>query len=75
MCEHLKIDDEESYGTFNMGAGFAVYCAAGTGEDVVRIAKECGQQAWVSGVVENGNRQVILEPVNVTYSEDHLQLR
>jgi phosphoribosylformylglycinamidine cyclo-ligase len=63
-----------AYTTFNMGCGFAVYCAAGSGADVVRLAGEVGLSAGVAGVVEEGPRQVILEPVDVVYESGQMDL-
>ncbi|HUY06312.1 MAG TPA: AIR synthase related protein [Acidimicrobiales bacterium] len=65
----------EAYGTLNMGAGFAVYVAKGSGERVVSAAKDCGLKAILAGVVEEGPREVILEPVAVRFSGSELELR
>ncbi len=71
----LDLPDSEAYGTFNMGAGFAVYCRPGQGEAVVSAAARTGHTAWVAGQVETGARCVILEPVGVTFGSDELRLR
>jgi phosphoribosylformylglycinamidine cyclo-ligase len=65
----------DAYGTLNMGAGFAVYCRAGDGERVVEIAQECQLTGLVAGEVQVGPRQVILEPLGVTFGDDELRLR
>jgi phosphoribosylformylglycinamidine cyclo-ligase len=65
---------EEAYRTFNMGCGFAVYTAAGTGAAVVEAAERLGFAAGVAGTVEEGPRQVILEPVGVRYASEQLRL-
>jgi phosphoribosylformylglycinamidine cyclo-ligase len=75
IIDTLSIGLADAYGTFNMGAGFAFFVPAGEGERVVRAAEAVGQQAAVAGVVEAGPRQVILEPVSVTFGSDELQLR
>jgi phosphoribosylformylglycinamidine cyclo-ligase len=75
MQEHAGIDDREAYGSLNMGAGFAFYVAAHQAEDVVRIAASVGVQAWVAGRVEAGPKQVVIEPLNLTYAADELHLR
>ena len=75
ISEHLDMSAEDAYGTFNMGSGFAVYCRSGSGEQVVDIARSVGLEAVVGGVVEEGPRRVILEPVAVTYSSESLSLR
>jgi phosphoribosylformylglycinamidine cyclo-ligase len=75
MIETLGLSIAAAYGTFNMGAGFAVFCPAGEGDRVVRVAGEHGHAAWVGGAVEKGPRRVILEPVNVVFNSEELQLR
>ena len=63
-----------TYSTFNMGAGFAVYCAPGDGAAVVGLAAELGLPASVAGSAEAGPRRVILEPVGVLFEGDDLDL-
>ena len=38
LVEQTEMSPAAAYSTFNMGCGFAVYCARGSGEEVVRIA-------------------------------------
>ena len=64
----------EAYRTFNMGAGFAVYCAAGQGERVVSLARQCALRAQVAGRVLAGPRRVVLTPVDVTFESGALDL-
>ena len=68
------IDAQAAYSTFNMGSGYAVYCAAGAGQAVLAAARELGLSALLAGAVEDGPRQVILEPVDVRYAGDQLEL-
>lgn len=75
LTDALSMSARDAYGTFNMGAGWAVYCAAGSGSDVVARARALGMPAHVAGVVEEGPRRVILEPVDVTYEAEDLELR
>ena len=74
LAEHAGLDPAAAYSTLNMGAGFAVYCQAGHGVHVVRIARELGLDALLAGAVEEGSRQVILEPVDVTFASEQLEL-
>ncbi len=71
----LALPADEAYGTFNMGAGFAIYCRPGQHEAVIDAAEAAGYRACLAGRVEAGERQVILEPVGVTFGGDELQLR
>jgi phosphoribosylformylglycinamidine cyclo-ligase len=71
----LDLPPVEAYGTFNMGAGFALYCRPGQGESVVAAAERTGHAAWVAGRVEAGPRRVVLEPIEVTFGSEELRLR
>lgn len=73
--DQAKISNEEMYGNFNMGAGFAVYVAEADAEKVVEIAKANGFEAMVAGRVENGPKQVIIEPLDITFQGDTLEVR
>jgi phosphoribosylformylglycinamidine cyclo-ligase len=68
------LDAHAAYSTFNMGTGYALYCASGAGETVVRLAERLGFDALLAGRVEDGPRQVVLEPVGVRFSGDELEL-
>jgi phosphoribosylformylglycinamidine cyclo-ligase len=68
-------DDEEAYGTLNMGAGFALYVAAADAERAVEVAQACGVPAWVAGVVEDGDKALHIEPLGVRFGGEALQLR
>jgi phosphoribosylformylglycinamidine cyclo-ligase len=74
MADQLDMDRRSAYTTLNMGAGWAVYSRAGSGERVVEIARELGHDAWVSGVVEEGPRCVVLEPIGVTLEGEEMVL-
>ncbi|WP_374590870.1 AIR synthase-related protein [Aquabacterium sp.] len=75
MQQHAKLDDREAYGTLNMGAGFALFVAADQAQRTVEVAQQLGINAWVSGRVEAGPKQVVIEPLGVTFGSDELQLR
>jgi phosphoribosylformylglycinamidine cyclo-ligase len=74
LVRQADMSPAAAYATFNMGCGFAVYCAGGAGEDVVRIASGLGLGAGVAGVVEEGPRRVLLEPVGVTFESADMDL-
>ncbi|RVT50410.1 AIR synthase-related protein [Rubrivivax albus] len=73
--QQAQQDDEEAYGTLNMGAGFALYVSAEDAERTVKLARDCGVPAWVAGSVEVGPKRLIVEPLNLTWDADALQLR
>jgi phosphoribosylformylglycinamidine cyclo-ligase len=64
----------EAYSTFNMGCGFAVYCAAGAGNRVVELASELDLVAHVAGTVQPGPRRVVLEEIDVVFEDSDLDL-
>ncbi len=73
--QHARQDDAEAYGTLNMGAGFALFVAGGDAERTVQTARGLGIDAWVAGTVEAGPKQLLIEPIGVTFGDDALQLR
>jgi phosphoribosylformylglycinamidine cyclo-ligase len=74
LAEQAGIDGREAYGTFNMGAGFAVYVAPQHGPQVVEAAAACGMRAAICGHVEDGERSVEIVPLGFTYRGDELEL-
>jgi len=74
LSEQAGIDAREAYGTFNMGAGFAVYVAAGEGQGVIDAAAARGMRAMIGGRVEAGPRSVELSGPGFTYAGDELEL-
>jgi phosphoribosylformylglycinamidine cyclo-ligase len=74
LVAEASLDPSAAYSTFNMGSGYALYCSAGEGERIVRAAEALGLGAIVAGGVEEGPRQVILEPVGVRFTSDQLEL-
>lgn len=74
LVEQTEMSPSAAYSTFNMGCGFAVYCAAGTGQAVIDLAADLGLAAHVAGRVEPGPRRVILEPIGVTFETGDMDL-
>jgi phosphoribosylformylglycinamidine cyclo-ligase len=69
------LDPRDAYATFNMGAGFAIFVAAGAADGAVAAARAAGYRALVAGRVEAGPRQVLLEPLGVSYLGEDLEVR
>ena len=38
-------------------------------------AKACGIDAWDAGRVEDGEKQLLIEPLDIRFGDDDLQLR
>lgn len=77
IAEHAKLGAREMYGSFNMGAGFAVYLPAVEAAKAVAIAANCGISAWECGSIQRqGERKaVVIEPLGIAFEGDTLQLR
>ena len=75
VAEAAGLSAHDAYGTLNMGAGFALYLAAGSGAAAVELATSNGYEALVAGTVEAGPRQVLLEPLGLSYGASELDLR
>jgi phosphoribosylformylglycinamidine cyclo-ligase len=74
LVDAAGLDAHAAYSTFNMGSGFALCCAPGSAARTLEVIGELGFEALLAGSVEAGPRQVILEPVGVTYADEELQL-
>jgi phosphoribosylformylglycinamidine cyclo-ligase len=74
LVAEAGLEPHAAYSTFNMGCGFALYCARGAGSALVELAEGLGLRALLAGRVEQGARQVILEPVGVRFEDDELEL-
>lgn len=71
------IETREAYATFNMGAGFAVYVDPADAGACVKLARDCGYEAWVGGSIhKQGDRKAVeLLPLGITYEGETLQVR
>ena len=74
LVARTGISPAAAYSTFNMGCGFAVYCAGGSGEEVVRITSGLGLRASVAGAVDEGPRRVVLDGIGVVFESGDLDL-
>jgi phosphoribosylformylglycinamidine cyclo-ligase len=75
IAEQAGNDPAEMYGNYNMGAGYAVYLPADQAEQACTAIKELGLECWVAGTVENGPKQVVIEPNKVTFGAESLEVR
>jgi phosphoribosylformylglycinamidine cyclo-ligase len=73
--EQAELDSAEAYGSLNMGAGFALFMPQSDALRAVEIAARHKIKAHIAGRVEKGARQVIIEPLDVTFTGDSLDLR
>lgn len=75
MQQHTGTADAEMWGNFNMGAGFAVYVPQAEAQKVVDIAAAQGLKALIAGKVQTGQKQVVITPKNITFTEETLGVR
>ena len=70
------IDDKEAFGTFNMGAGFALYVPENDVDKVIKAAEKLGFEAIHAGHIEaSAEKQVIIRPPGLKYKADTLNVR
>lgn len=75
MIANGPIEKREAYGNLNMGAGFAIFAAPNDVENILNAAKDHNIRAYNAGTVEQGKRQVIIEPENIVFEEESLMIR
>jgi phosphoribosylformylglycinamidine cyclo-ligase len=76
IAEQAGHDAREAYSTFNMGAGFALFVPAGDAPRTVAVARAQGIEAWHAGRVEIAStKQLLIEPLDVRFGDESLQLR
>ncbi len=75
LQEQSGNDAKEMYGNFNMGAGFALFVSRKDVLKVLESAKKLKLKAWDAGVVKKGSKQVIINPLNIVYTENELEVR
>lgn len=73
--ENSGMPDEDMYGTFNMGAGFAVILPEPETERACEIISDSGFKAISAGSVETGEKQVVIKPLNITFKSESLSIR
>ena len=73
--QHAAIDDREAYGNLNMGAGFALFIASADAERTVQVARSAGFSALLAGRVDNGEKRIVIEPLQLVFSGDDLHVR
>lgn len=73
--EKGPVTDEEMYANFNMGAGFAIFVPKEKVEKIFQLSAKQNIKAYEIGKVESGEKKVLIEPKNITYAGDALQVR
>lgn len=67
--------DEEMYGNFNMGAGFAIFLPKKYAILAQKIIQKLSLKSWIVGTVKNGRKEVFIKPKNIKFSSETLEVR
>jgi phosphoribosylformylglycinamidine cyclo-ligase len=75
MQKHANLTDYDMYDEFNMGMDYAIYLPEKDIKSAQQIIKKNKFESILAGIVEKGERQVIIEPKNIVFKGDRLQVR
>jgi len=75
LRERAGMSARDAYGTFNMGAGFALFVAPADVAATIGVAERLSLAAWHAGDVEAGAKSLVIEPLKIEYSAGDLHLR
>lgn len=75
--ERGGVSDEEMYGNYNMGAGFALYVRPKDVDAIITAAQQHDIKAWRSGTISKAGdaKRVVITPKNLTYDGSTLGVR
>ncbi len=73
--KHANLTDLDMYETFNMGQDYAIFLPKNQIKRTQKIISRHEFQSLDAGYVAAGKRQVVIQPKNITYSSDSLDLR
>lgn len=73
--KHSGNSDKEMYSNFNMSTGFAIFVKEADVNKVITVGEKNNLKIWNAGFVENGEKQVVIKPKNITFKGDSLQVR
>lgn len=58
--EKGAIDEKMMYNTYNMGLGMVLAVGADQSDKAVEVLKAAGEQAWIVGCIEQGEREAVV---------------
>lgn len=73
--KYSNSDDRDMYDTYNMGAGFAVFAPVKEVDKIQKIAKKLKIKSYDAGSVKKGPKQLIINPLGLTFSEEDMIIR
>ncbi len=68
-------NDRDMYDTYNMGAGFAVFAPAEQVKTIQKIAKKLGIASYDAGSVKKGAKKLIINPLNLEFTQADMTIR
>lgn len=76
LQELARVDDEEMYGNYNMGAGFAVFVSQEQAQEAAKVVDLYHKlKVWVAGYIEEGPRRVVINPKGIVFEGESLDIR
>lgn len=75
LQKHAGLNDEEIYGTYNMGQDYALFIPEKDIKKAQEIVTKNGFTSLNAGYIESGERQVVIKPINIIFKGDRLDLR
>ncbi|QQG44456.1 MAG: phosphoribosylformylglycinamidine cyclo-ligase [Candidatus Roizmanbacteria bacterium] len=73
--KHAGLNEEEMYGIYNMGMDYAIFMPEKYMKKAQSIVKKNKFESIDAGYIEEGKRQVIIKPKNITFKSETLDLR
>lgn len=73
--KHANLDDEEMYGTYNMGQDYVIFLPASDVKKAQDIISQNGFESLDAGYIEEGERKVIIKEKDIIYEGKTLDLR
>ena len=73
--KYAGLTDYEMYDEYNMGQDYAIFLPAGDVEKAQEIVIKNGFESLDAGFIEAGERKVVIQPKNITFEGETLNLR
>ncbi|HBU06610.1 MAG TPA: phosphoribosylformylglycinamidine cyclo-ligase [Candidatus Magasanikbacteria bacterium] len=73
--QYAELSDYQIYETYNMGQDYAIFVSQADVDKTLEAIKQTGFVGLDAGYVKAGERQVIIEPKNIIFKGESLDLR
>ena len=73
--QRTEMSDEQMYGDYNMGAGFALFVPERSVDKILTVVSKMSMKALDAGFIQNGSRSVVIKPLNIKFRGTALQIR